>query len=54
MELTILRDDVFKPLREQQQQLVEAWNRIRRYFPETNEPENELAGIPTADKLYNI
>lgn len=46
------RSEVFKPLHEQQQQLVEAWKRIRQYFPAINESERDLTEVPSAGTLH--
>lgn len=52
MKLTSERDDVFRPLQEQQGQLVEAWMRTRRYFPSADESENTFDRAPTAKTLH--
>lgn len=43
---------MFKPLQEQQKELVEAWTRTKKYFPGIEESENGYTGVPTADTLF--
>lgn len=52
VRLTSERDDILRPLQEQQRQLVEAWMRARRCFPSTDESENTFDRAPTAKTLH--